>query len=446
MKKLIVILAAAALFAVPAMAQKVNSAALTAKITKSEADANDAKKNAKASTWMALGKAYSDAILAPTKDLFSNLDQTMLTFTMGGQPTGTTEENGFTVLSYPWVKVYLKGKMVKGWTQTKDIQEGMYDKVVAAYTKALELDPNSAAKVKQACDILVNFYAQQGNANIEINNYAVAQQAYINAAQIQQLSCYTAKEPQYWFLAGQLCAFLGAEDGKYFAAGQKYLEKARELGYKDETGNVFYFLFHCYYGQRAADKENLIKAKNALLEGISLFPKNDKILDGLMQLYTAEEGVGDPAEIVALIDKALAEAPDNADLWFGRGRIFFKLKNFDECINCFKKIDELKPNDYDTNFYLGYFHIAKGDEYNREFNSKVESFTSQAEYDAALKNVMNAYVVAVPYLEKAHELKKDNADCLQTLKELCFRVRNEPGMMDKYNKYNAELKALRGQN
>lgn len=446
MKKLIVILAAAALFAVPAMAQKVNSAALTAKITKSEADANDAKKNAKASTWMALGKAYSDAILAPTKDLFSNLDQTMLTFTMGGQPTGTTEENGFTVLSYPWVKVYLKGKMVKGWTQTKDIQEGMYDKVVAAYAKALELDPNSAAKVKQACDILVNFYAQQGNANIEINNYAVAQQAYINAAQIQQLSCYTAKEPQYWFLAGQLCAFLGAEDGKYFAAGQKYLEKARELGYKDETGNVFYFLFHCYYGQRAADKENLIKAKNALLEGISLFPKNDKILDGLMQLYTAEEGVGDPAEIVALIDKALAEAPDNADLWFGRGRIFFKLKNFDECINCFKKIDELKPNDYDTNFYLGYFHIAKGDEYNREFNSKVESFTSQAEYDAALKNVMNAYVVAVPYLEKAHELKKDNADCLQTLKELCFRVRNEPGMMDKYNKYNAELKALRGQN
>lgn len=45
-----------------------------------------------------------------------------------------------------------------------------------------------------------------------------------------------------------------------------------------------------------------------------------------MQLYTAEEGVGDPADLVTLIDSAIADNPENVDLWFGRGRIFYALK------------------------------------------------------------------------------------------------------------------------
>lgn len=37
-----------------------------------------------------------------------------------------------------------------------------------------------------------------------------------------------------------------------------------------------------------------------------------------MQLYTSEEGVGDPADLVTLIDSAIADNPENVDLWFGR--------------------------------------------------------------------------------------------------------------------------------
>ena len=52
-----------------------------------------------------------------------------------------------------------------------------------------------------------------------------------------------------------------------------------------------------------------MKAKDALLTGIGKFPKNERILDGLMQLYTAEQGVGDPADLIALIDKAIEDNP-----------------------------------------------------------------------------------------------------------------------------------------
>ena len=51
---------------------------------------------------------------------------------------------------------------------------------------------------------------------------------------------------------------------------------------------------------------------------------------------------------------------------------------------------------------------------------------------------------AIPYLEKAHSLNTENVACAQILKEVCFLLREEPGVMDKYNKYNAVYKKLKG--
>lgn len=446
MKRVMLLMAAVAVLAIPAAnAQKINEASFIAKLNKADADVADAKKAAKASTWLNRGKVYTEAIIEPTKNLFNNLGEDMLQMMMGGEPQEVSEgPNGSTLMSYKWVDVYTKSRKVMGWEQTREIKENAYEAAKESFAKAYELDPKTADKVKQGTDQLLNFYSQKGSASIEIAKYKVAADAYVKAAKIQEIPVYSKVDPQYYFFAGQLLAFLGAEDASCFAQGEEYLNKAKELGYMDDNGNLYYFLFHCYYGQKAADPSKVIKAKDTLLEGIEKFPKNERILDGLMQLYTAEDGVGNPADLVALIDKALAETPDNVDLWFGRGRVFFKLKNMDECIASFKKIDELKPNDYDTNFYLGYFNIAKGDALNREFNAKVESIHTQAEYDAALKEVNDAYLLAVPYFEKAHELKPDNLECAQSLKELCFRVRNEPGMMEKYNKYNADFKKLKG--
>lgn len=442
MKKLLLIVAALAVLAVPtAMAQKINEAAFRSKMAKSDTEIADAKKAAKAATWLNRAKAYTDAITEPTKSLFSGLDATMLRMTMG-EPEETEETKDASVWVYPWVKVYVKANKVAAWEQTKEIEPKAYDIVREAYLKAYELDAKTAPKIKTALDALVNYYSQAGSAAVEIPNYRISVDSYIKAAQLQENPVYSKVDPQYYFFAGELAAFLGSEDASFFALGEKYLNKAKELGYMDESGNFYYFLFHCYYGQKDIDKENLTKAKDALLEGIAKFPKNERILDGLMQLYTSEEGVGDPNDIVALIDNALAETPDNPDLWFGRGRVFFKLKNYDECIASFQKINELKPNDYNTNFYLGYFNIAKGDSLNKEFNTK--EFTSDEQYNEERQKVSAAYMKAVPYLEKALELQPDNADCAQYLKELCFRLRDEEGMMDKYNKYNAIYKKLKG--
>ncbi|MBQ6584965.1 MAG: hypothetical protein IIX42_07450 [Alistipes sp.] len=428
-----------------ATAQKINEQSTLAKLSKSDAEVVDAKKSAKASVWVNRAKVYTDALIEPTKALNVDFDVTFLNQIMNDTPTETvTDEQQRTVLVYPWVKVYVKDNKITAWSQTREVKEGMFDVIVEAATKALELDPKSASKVKPIVDIALNHYIQLGEVSASISTYEVAIDAFVKAIELQNTPLYEKANPDLYINAGQLSAILGADNKKYYADGVTYLKKALELGYQDETGNLYYYLFYCYYGQREDDKQNLIKAKETLLEGIEKFPKSERILDGLMSLYTAEEGVGDPAELVDMIDKFLAETPNNPDLWFGRGRVFYKLKNFDECIVSFKKIDELKPNDFDTNYYIGHFYIEKGDYENSEFNKKLDSFTSQDEYMVERKRVRSVYMEAIPYLEKAHSLNPENVDCAQLLKSVCFLLRDEPGVMDKYNQYNAVYKKLKG--
>lgn len=441
MKKIISMVVVLATLVVPTVtAQKINEASFKAKLEKSNADIAHAKKSTKSATWFSRGKLCADAIVEPTKNLFSGLDANMLAMSLGVAPSESKDG----VYSFDWVDVHTKGGKVSAWKIKKEIFPDAFKLAQEAFLKAYELDPSTAPKIKSALETLINHYSELGSASLDITEYKAAIDAYLKAVALQENPAIGKQDSRYYFFAGQLAAFLGAQEPQYFADGEKYLTKALALDYKDEQGNLYYFLFHCYYGQRAKDKEYLTKAKNALLDGIEKYPRNERIMEGLIQLYTSEEGVGDPADLVERIDKLLAEKQDNADLWFARGQVFFKLKNFDECINSFLKINDLKPNDYDTNFYLGYFYMAKGDEVNRAFNARLDSINSQEEYQAGLNEVNAAYMKSLPWLEKAMELKPESVDCAEYLKVLCFRLRNEEGMMEKYNKYNAVYKKLKG--
>ena len=442
MKKILIMaVALIALIAPTATAQKINLENYQARLEKSNSDIANLKKAAKAATWLTRARLCSEAITAPTKGLYANgLELSMLNLIIGVNPNEVKDN----IHSYDWIDIYVKDNKVAGWKIKQEVIPGAFELAMEAYNKAFELDPNSIPKTKPAIDALISFYTELGSVSLNTGNYKNAIDAYVKAIELQNSAPVRKVDPNYYFYAGQLAAFLGTEDVKYFIDGEKYLTRAKDLGFTDEQGNLYYFLFHCYYGQREADKNNIIKGKDTLLEGIEKFPRNERILDGLMQLYTSEDGVGNPADLVSIIDKALADKPNNADLWFGRGRVFFKLKNFDECIVSFLKVNELKPNDYDANFYLGYFYIAKGDEVNREFNSRLDSISSNEEYEAGKKEVMKAYMKALPWLEKALEIRPDSVDCAEYLKQLCFRLRDEEGVKDKYNKYNAIYKKLKG--
>ena len=447
MKKTILTALAALLVAVPAVqAQKVNKEALLAKIEKSDADIANEKKAAKAATWINRGKAFYEVAIEPTKSLFVNMEATMLKLAVG-EPKSTEKVtlNGaeYDAWVYNYFTAYIKDNKVATWKQTRWVMKDAPEKAIEAYNKAYELDPKTAEKDKEGLKQVSDFCSQAGNTGIDSGDYAAAAKAYVTAYKAQSSPAYGEADPALLYYAGYLLTVDGANNPKSFVQGGKLLTQAIDKGYADEEGNVYYYLFHCLYGQKDADKANVMKAKDALLTGIEKFPKNERILDGLMQLYTSEEGVGNPADLVALIDKAIQDNPENVDLWFGRGRIFYALKDYDQSIDSFKKVVELKPDMFEGNYYLGVFYTIKGDALNKEMNEK--QYSSQAAYDADLKGVNDVYMAAVPWFEKAHQIKPEDLDTLEFLKSLCFRLRDEPGIMEKYNTYNDLYKKAKGE-
>ena len=102
MKKTFLTAFAALLVAIPAVqAQKVNKSGLLTKIEKSDADIADAKKNAKASTWINRGKALYEAAVEPTKSLFVNMDAAMLKLAVGEPSATFPTKRGSTPISSP---------------------------------------------------------------------------------------------------------------------------------------------------------------------------------------------------------------------------------------------------------------------------------------------------------------------------------------------------------
>ncbi len=449
MKKIMMTAFAALMLAVPAaQAQKVNESAIRGKIAKSDAEIADAKKNVKSATWINRGKAFFEAATAPTKDLFVGQEAMLLKLAMG-DPASTGVEtlangNQFEAWVYPYVTVYLKDGKVATWTQTKQIVENAPAKAVEAYAKAAEIDPKAVAKVKEGLQQVSDFCSQVGNTGLDTGMHTLAADAFAQAYAAQSVPAYGAADASLLYYAGNLRTMDGVNNPASYAIGADYLNKALAAGYTDEAGYIYYYLFHCYYGQKDADKQNVVKAKDALLTGISKFPKNENILEALIQLYTVEEGVGDPADLVAMIDASLAENPENVDLWFGRGRTFYALKDFDEAIASFAKVAELQPDQFEGNYWLGMFYILKADEENR-IMSEEKQYNSTAAYEADLKAVTAIYMQALPWLEKAHEIKPEDFQALDYLKSLCFRLRDEEGVMAKYEKYNAEWKAAKGE-
>jgi tetratricopeptide (TPR) repeat protein len=444
MKKVLFLAVALLTFAATtANAQRVNTAAELKKLEKAEADIANPKKNTKAATWVSYANAYTNAFIVPTKELSRGVPEQVLMMNVG-QPLdafyGEFAGQQAVVVCYEYVDVYIVNGMIQGWNQKKAVAENLAITAIEAYEKAYAMDPKQESKIAAGAAPLVNSLMEQGDALNNMGKVKEAAEAFELAYRAQSIVPSLGADANSLFNAGMLYAITassttGEEAQAAFKKGEEVISKALSTGYADEAGNIYYYLFHCYYGQKEADREfYLAKAKEALLTGIQLYPKNTTILDGLMQFYTAEEGVGDPAELVEMIENSLKDDPTNYDLWFGRGRVYNALKNYDECVASFMKCAELRPTEYEPNFYTGYFIIEKA-------NAALTTLNSNTDIDYEQYGVENAkinliFAEAIPWLEKAYEANPTDFAAVEYLNQLCYRVRDLDGMMDKYNKYH----------
>ena len=450
MKKFLFLAAALVALAAPAAnAQRVNTASELKKLDKADATLLDAKKNIKAATWNAHGKAYTDAYILPTKELVRDIPVQTLQMSVG-QPLEVVEGQfgGQPVLvaRYEYVDVYVNQMyFIVGWKQTKELKENLAETAIESYKKAYELDNKLAPKIQVNAMFLANALSQQGEALNDVGLTKEAAEAFELAFRAQQVVPGTAANAGLIYNAGvlntQIASTLGETEEAIalFSKAQDLFNEAIEAGYKD-NGSIYYFLYHTYYGQRSVNRDEMLaSAKQVLLDGIKLYPSNSLILEGLIGLYATEKGIGDPAELIGMLDNSLKATPDNFDLWYGRGIVYNALENYDECIKSFEKCIELRPEDYNANYYMGYFFVMKADGLLNALNS---SYNANVDYNAEVEKINLVYAEAIPWFERALAFKPNDAGSINNLTQLCFRLRDMEGMAEKHAQYKAMKDAL----
>ena len=410
---------------------KVDEEGLNKKIAKSDAAIADLKKSEKASTWVDRGDLFIKVAEAPVAGLYKNQDIVTAGVLFGKTQKGKEKigDVEYVTNKFSYFKVYSKPNgNIEFWDQTKFVDKNALRKATDAFYKAYELD-NKNSKVKKGLGEVVNLYKTDADNFFSMRRYADASGAFAKAYELQLHPSIMVIDTNSVYNAGLLATFAGKYDD-----GLKYLTEAYKLD-DFNNGDTYYYMYYCYFGQKKYKE-----AKDILFEGLSKFPDNKDIVEGLLNVYI--QSGEDPSEIIPIVKKAVDAAPKNPVLWGGLGRIYDALKQPSDAVEAFEQVVKLAPKDADNNYNLGLLYTKKGDALNKEINSK--SFPSQKEYDAALNEVKDVYQQAIPSLEKALELRPNNLATVELLKNICFRVRDREGMKEKYDKYQALFDQLQG--
>lgn len=437
--KRILVMAAALLMvgtvSLRAQGVKVDVDNLKAQMAKSDADIANPKKSVKAATWLDRGKLFADVAEAPAKGAFETMDEKTadMMFGKGTVKTQKIGDKSYRMKTYPNLTTYATkdGEVwkVQFWEPTLVITDNPLGKAVEAYQKAYSIDQSkgTADKAKAGLDYIANQYKQNAANYLAIQQFEKAAEASAGAADAVAGPPANVVDTLAIYNAGVLYTV-----ALKFDKAIPFLTKALQNNYEN-NGDAYFYLYHCYYGTKQVDK-----AKETLLTGLAKWPENTKIVEGLLTIYTT--GDGDPKEVIPLVEKAIEKDPKNAGLYSGLGLIYDKLGDYDNAIKSFEQAAKLLPKDYNTNYNLGLLYVRKGDQMNAELGKKV--ITVPEEYEKELGKINAVFAKAVAPLEKALSIKKDDPMSIELLKNLCFRLRDEPGMMDKYNKYNEMFKAL----
>ncbi|MBR5136159.1 MAG: tetratricopeptide repeat protein [Rikenellaceae bacterium] len=438
MKRILMMVAAVMLVAAPAAnAQKVNADALKAKVAKADADAANAKKNAKSATWLTRGQAYLAVVDAPEASLYIGMPAQMLEVSYGKAMSSQEVKKGygqFIEMVYPYVNVYVDASgTVASWQVTNPVVENAAAAAVESFMKAKEMDPKAVVKAHEGLTKLKDHYLQEADNMYKLGEYKAAAKGYAVADEL--LSNLGTPDQSLAFNIGY-CYVLDGD----FDAALPFLEKSKANNYEAD-GTLYYLLFHCYFKSNTGD---MVKSKEILLEGVSKYPQNNNLIESMTMFYSREGSTEDPEEVFGLIKAAIDADPTNADLWAGLGNVYLKSERWDDAIATYSKVVELQPDSYINFLRLGYVHCLKADAAQNELTK--QTFTSYEESSKAQTAVDEIYAASIPALEKAHELQPNELTPVELLKSVYYRFSyDDEAMKAKFDKFNALYKEMNQQ-
>jgi len=294
----------------------------------------------------------------------------------------------------------------------------------ASYEKAMELDPKGGIKKKLITGMVYNSLAvnlyKQGSTRFEAKDYAGALKSFETQIKITESDKYAgAVDTGMFYNAG-----LAAVNSSKYSEAIKYFEKCTEMKY---MGITPYFQMSEAYMSLG----DTAKAEGVLTGLSSKFPNDKNVTLQLIDLYIKSSK---NEEALKYIKVAKESDPNNYSLYFAGGIIYLNQNKYDDAITELTKSIELKGDVYDTQYGCGAAYINKAS----EMFVKANEIMDVKKYSEAIDQANAIYAKALPYMEKAYELKPDDVYAMRSLQELYYRLKQT----DKYTIIKAKLDAI----
>ena len=187
-----------------------------------------------------------------------------------------------------------------------------------------------------------------------------------------------------------------------------------KMGYegKGDGPKIYYYLSDLYKKQG-----NLEEAHKVIVEGRQKYPEDKALLTEEIDYYLK---AGKDDEALKTLDEAITKDPNKAILYYARGTIYDKKGDVEKAAADYQKAIELDPENFDAYYNMGALYYNQGADYNNKANELPLDQT--AKYDEFMKLSQEAFEKAIPYLEKANQLKPDDIATANTLIKLYTRT------------------------
>lgn len=183
------------------------------------------------------------------------------------------------------------------------------------------------------------------------------------------------------------------------------------------------------------DEKDSQKALEVLNEGVKAYPDSSTLTIDVLNVYLT---TGRQTEALDIMNKAIAQDPKNAQLYFVLANTYGRLKDEEKTIANYQKAIDLDPKYADAYNNLGAVYLDKA---NALVDKMADPKIKDAEYQQLDKQRSDYLKQALPYLEKASDLKPESIEILDVLKTIYAKM----GDYDKVKATKEKMDKLRQQ-
>ena len=219
-------------------------------------------------------------------------------------------------------------------------------------------------------------------------------------------------------------SFFASNKMKDNKKSKELLQQLIDINFNEPT--IYIHMSNIYIAE-----DNTDKAIEYLAIGREMFEEDQSLINTEINLYIQ---LNRTVELIEKLGEAIMLDPENDLFYFNRGTIYDQEGNITKAEQDYKSALEINPSSFGANYNLGALYFN----YGVKLKGEASNTSSDAKYRALTKQANDNFAKALPYMEDAFNLNREDRNTIISLKQL-YALK---GDYDKSNEMKKKLENL----